>query len=142
MFSEETPDPNTNLILQKLISMEANYVIASQPYPGTVSWQRTSVQHSVQEDELKVENMPLIRSYMKKMVSSCSNTRSNRDDPYWTSRENNLELIELSSINKVSLVQVSSCSNTRSIRDDPYWTSRKNSLEPIELSSINKVSLV
>jgi hypothetical protein len=27
-----------------------------------------------------------------------------RDDPYWTSRENSLELIELSSINKVSLV--------------------------------------
>jgi hypothetical protein len=36
--------------------------------------------------------------------------------------DNSLELIELSSINKVSLVQVSSCSNTRSIRDDPYWT--------------------
>ena len=30
-----------------------------------------------------------------------------------------LELIELSSINKVSLVYVSSCSNTGSIRDDP-----------------------
>jgi hypothetical protein len=55
--------------------------------------------------------------------------------------ENSLELIELSSINKVSLAQVSSCSNTGSIRDDPYWTSRKNSLELIELSSINKVSL-
>ena len=27
-----------------------------------------------------------------------------RDDPYWTSRKNSLELIELSSINKVSLV--------------------------------------
>ena len=27
-----------------------------------------------------------------------------RDDPYWTSRKNCLELIELSSINKVSLV--------------------------------------
>ena len=74
-----------------------------------------------------------------------------RDDPYWTSRKNSLELIELSSINKVSLVYVSSCSNllqeettsnTGSIRDDPYWTSRKNSLELIELSSINKVSLV
>jgi hypothetical protein len=49
----------------------------------------------------------------------------------WTSRENSLELIELSSINKVSLVQVSSCSNTGSIRD-----------KLIELSSINKVSLV
>ena len=37
-------------------------------------------------------------------VSSCSNTGSIRDDFYWTSRENSLELIELSSINKVSLV--------------------------------------
>ena len=27
-----------------------------------------------------------------------------RDDPYWTSTKNNLELIKLSSINKVSLV--------------------------------------
>ena len=27
-----------------------------------------------------------------------------KDDPYWTSRKNSLELIELSSINKVSLV--------------------------------------
>jgi hypothetical protein len=33
-----------------------------------------------------------------------SSTGSIRDDPYWTSRENSLELIELSSINKVSLV--------------------------------------
>jgi hypothetical protein len=60
----------------------------------------------------------------------------------WASRKNSLELLELSSINKVSLVYVSSCSNTGSIRDDPYWTSKKNSLELIELSSINKVSLV
>ena len=44
-------------------------------------------------------------------------------DPYWTSRKNRLELIDLSSINKVILV-------------------RKNSLEQIELSSISKVSLV
>ena len=65
-----------------------------------------------------------------------------RDDSYWTSGKNNLELIELSSIDKVSLVSVSSYSNTGSIRDDPYWTTRKNSLELIELSSINKVSLV
>ena len=34
-------------------------------------------------------------------VSSCNNTGSIRDDPYWTSVKNNLELIELSSINKV-----------------------------------------
>ena len=39
-------------------------------------------------------------------VSFCSNTGSIRDDPYWTSRKNSLELIELSSINRVSLVQV------------------------------------
>ena len=35
---------------------------------------------------------------------SCSNTGSIRDVPYWTSRKNSLELMELSSINKVSLV--------------------------------------
>ena len=64
------------------------------------------------------------------------------DDPYWTSRKNSLELIELASMNKVSLVEVSSCSNTGSIRDDPHWTSRKNSLELMKLSCINKVSLV
>ena len=40
------------------------------------------------------------------LVSSCSNTGSIRDDPYWTSRKNSLELIELSSINIVSLVIV------------------------------------
>ena len=38
------------------------------------------------------------------LLSFCSNTGSIRDDPYWTSRKNSLELIELSSINKVSLV--------------------------------------
>ena len=38
------------------------------------------------------------------LVSSCSNSGSIRDDPYWTSRKNSLEVIELSSINKVSLV--------------------------------------
>ena len=65
-----------------------------------------------------------------------------RDDPYWTSRKNSLELIELSSINKVGLISVSFCGNTGSIRDDPYWTFKKNSLELIELSSINKGSLV
>ena len=34
----------------------------------------------------------------------CSNTGSIRDDPYWTSRKNSLELIKIPSINKVSLV--------------------------------------
>ncbi len=33
-------------------------------------------------------------------VSSCSNTGSIKDVPYWTSRKNSLELVELSSINK------------------------------------------
>ena len=47
--------------------------------------------------------------------SFCSNTGSIRDDPYWTSWKNSLELIELSSINKVSLVQVFSCIYTGSI---------------------------
>ena len=64
------------------------------------------------------------------------------NDPYWISRKNSIEVIDLSSINKVSSVWVSSSDNTGSIRDDPYWTSRNNSLELIELSSINKVSLV
>jgi hypothetical protein len=34
-------------------------------------------------------------------VSSCSKTGSIRDDPYWTSRKNSLELTELSSIKKL-----------------------------------------
>ena len=72
-------------------------------------------------------------------VSSCSNTGAIRDDLYWTSRKNSLELIVLSSINKVSLVKVSSCSNTAAIKDDPYWTSRTNSLELIVLSSIQLI---
>ena len=59
-----------------------------------------------------------------------------------TSRKNSLELLELSSVNKVSLVQVSSCRNTGLIRDYPYRIPRKNSLERIELFSINTVSLV
>ena len=53
-------------------------------------------------------------------VSSCSKTELIRDEPYWTSRKNSLELIELSSINKVSLFKVSSCSKTELIRDDAY----------------------
>ena len=65
-----------------------------------------------------------------------------REEHRCSTKKNSLELIELSSIHKVSLVQVFSCSNTGSIRYDPYWTPRKNSLELIALSSINKVSLV
>jgi hypothetical protein len=37
-------------------------------------------------------------------TSLTSNTGSIRDGSYWTSRKNRLELIELSSINKVSLI--------------------------------------
>ena len=44
--------------------------------------------------------------------------------------KNSLELIELSSINKVSLVYVSSCSNNGSI-DDPCWTAKRDRLELI-----------
>ena len=75
-------------------------------------------------------------------VSSCSNTGSLRDDSYWTSRKNSLELIELSSVNKVGLVSVFSRSNTGLMNDDPYGTSRKNSLELIKLPCKNKVGLV
>ena len=38
------------------------------------------------------------------ILNYCGNTGSINDDPYWTSRKNSLELIELSSVNKVSLV--------------------------------------
>ena len=38
-------------------------------------------------------------------VSSSSNSGSVRDDSYWTSRKNSLELIVLSGIIKVSLVR-------------------------------------
>jgi hypothetical protein len=58
------------------------------------------------------------------LVSFCSNTGSIRDDPFWTSRKNNLERIELSSTNKVSLVLVFSCS----------ITSREYNLERVRLS--------
>ena len=44
------------------------------------------------------------KSFGTKLLSSWSNTGLIRDDPYWTSRKNSSELIELSSINKVSLV--------------------------------------
>ena len=41
---------------------------------------------------------------LHEQVAFCSNTGSMRDDPYWNFRKNSLALIELSSINKVSLV--------------------------------------
>jgi hypothetical protein len=64
-----------------------------------------------------------------------------RDDPYWISKENSLELIELSSINKVSLVSVSSCSNTGSIRDDPYTGSLGRTVSSVSVSSCMKDNL-
>ena len=47
---------------------------------------------------------PLGRTVSLVQASSCSNNGSIRDDPYWNSTKNSLELIEISSINKVSLV--------------------------------------
>ena len=46
------------------------------------------------------------------MVSFSSNTESLSHDPFRTPRQNSLELVELSSINKVGLAKVSFCSNT------------------------------
>ena len=46
----------------------------------------------------------LVDGSIRDDLSSCSNIGSMRDDFYWTSRKNSLELIELSFINKVSLV--------------------------------------
>ena len=40
-------------------------------------------------------------------VSFCSDTGSIRDDLYWNSKKNSLELIELSSTKKVNLVYFS-----------------------------------
>ena len=76
------------------------------------------------------------------LLSSCSNTGPIRDGSYWTFGENSLELIKLSSINKVGLVLLSSCSNTGPIRDGSYWSFGENSLELIKLSSINEISSV
>ena len=54
------------------------------------------------------KNYSLIVSSLNKVslvsVSSCINTGSIRDDAYWISGKNSLELTELSSTNKVSLV--------------------------------------
>ena len=47
---------------------------------------------------------------------------------------NRLELIELSSVDKVGLIQISSCNNIGTIKYDLNWTSRSNSLELIELA--------
>ncbi len=52
---------------------------------------------------LLIHDLLLLAKVSLFRVLSRSNTVSIRDDPYWTSRKNSLELIELSSINKVSL---------------------------------------
>ena len=44
------------------------------------------------------------RVSLKSEIFSCNNIGSIRNDPNWTSRKNSLELMELSSINIVSLV--------------------------------------
>ena len=54
------------------------------------------------------------------MFSSCNNTGSIIDDPYWNTKKNSLELIEILSVNKVSLVLVSSSGNVESIKDESY----------------------
>jgi hypothetical protein len=63
-------------------------------------------------------------------VCSCGIKLNHSDDPYWTSRENNLELIELFSTNKVRLVSVPSCSKIKPIGNRPYmyWSPREKSL--------------
>ena len=50
-----------------------------------------------------------------------------------------LELIELLSINEVSLFKVSFCGNTGSIRDEPYCTPRENNVELTEVPRKNVV---
>ena len=67
-------------------------------------WMTARDQKDVGRFCLKRRKKPLMQSVSFEEVSSCSNTGSIRDDPYWTSRKNSLELIEPSSINKVSLV--------------------------------------
>ena len=45
--------------------------------------------------QLELTELSGINTISLVQVSSCSNTGSIRDDPYWTSRKNSLELIEL-----------------------------------------------
>jgi hypothetical protein len=57
-----------------------------------------------------------------------------------------LEMIVLTSINKVSLVKIPSCIiildvPRLAIKSNSYWTSRKDSLELVEPSNSNRVSL-
>jgi hypothetical protein len=63
--------------------------------------------------------LPSIIKVSLDVILHDSNTGSIRDDPYWISRKNSLELMELSSITKVSL-DVILYSNTGSIRNYSY----------------------
>ena len=47
--------------------------------------------------------MPYIIQVLKEYITKVSKNGSMRGDPYWTFRKNNLELIELSSMNRVGL---------------------------------------
>ena len=57
--------------------------------------------------------LPKLNDSAIQQVSSCSKTVLMNEDSYWTSKENSLELVKLSSINRVSFVLVSFCSK--------YW---------------------
>jgi hypothetical protein len=56
--------------------------------------------------QVKWEKSKYVYNVFSKIIGgvSVSETGPIREDPYWTSRENSLGLIKLSSVNKVSLV--------------------------------------
>lgn len=54
LLADGSSGPVESPILQKLRTMEANYKIEPQPHPGSITWQRMLVQHSVHRDELKI----------------------------------------------------------------------------------------
>ena len=55
-------------------------------------------------DATQTRNGFKMEYYTEKRSIGTRNNIFHGDDPHWTSRKNSLELIELSSINKVSLV--------------------------------------
>ena len=59
-----------NVILEKLTSWDINYVITSQLFPRSVTWQREIFEHTVNDDELTVnddvENVNYI--YVRKVI--------------------------------------------------------------------------
>jgi hypothetical protein len=52
--------------------------------------------------DASVDNFTLIECKKATPVLSCCNTVATRGEPYWTSRKNNLELIELYILLKLS----------------------------------------